>query len=200
MKKTLMAIVAALVSFLGCSAQSQYVMSTKGDVNLRTAPSTTAAKAGTLTKADLLPCLEELDGWYKVELNGKEAYVSQSVSSVCDAVVPEEMFGKDLEANAPLDKIRFSGSICIEPVDKNHVLVTTNWMRVNLPAETCSCLAEVNDGRIVATHGGGTWIDASSGLAAIMDEVSPLEKGIPVGFDEFNGTIYFDGGEYSEYQ
>lgn len=47
-------------------AQAQYVASTKGDVNLRASASTTAAKVGTLAKTDLIPCLEFLDGWYKV--------------------------------------------------------------------------------------------------------------------------------------
>lgn len=200
MKHAIFASIAIAASAFCCNAQSLYVSSMKGNVNLRTAPSTTAAKAGTLSKADLLPCLEEIDGWYKVDLDGKEAYVSQSVATTCDAVIPEEMFKKDLTSNGPLDKTRFQGSINIEPIDRTHALITVNWMRVNLPAEDTYYLAEIKDGRITATHGGATYVDSSSPLASIKEELGQLDKPIPVGFDEFNNTIYFDGAEYSEFE
>lgn len=199
MKKAFATIALCVATTLGCTAQSLYVRSNEGSVNLRTAPSKTAAKAGILSQSFLVPCIEELDGWYKVNVNGKEAYVSQEVASTCDAVIPEEMFGKELTSNAPLDKIRHQGSILIEAVDKEHALITTTWMRVNLPAETTCYLAYRKDGELVATHGAGTWIDASSPLSDIMEEMSPLDTVMPVGFDEFNNTIYFDT-EYSEFE
>lgn len=184
-----------------CNAQSQYVVSSgKGSVNLRTAPSTTAAKAGTLTKSDLFPLVEALDGWYKISYNGKDAYVSQSVSTTCDAAIPEEMYNKSLGSNGPLDKIRFQGDITIERVDKTHALITVNWMRVNLPAETQYFLADVKEGQITATHGGVSYVEASSPVASIKNELSELEKPIPVGFEEFNNTIIFNGAEYSEFE
>lgn len=200
MKTVILTALMAIAFALGCNAQDQYVTSMKGNVNLRTAPSTTSAKAGTLSGDELLPMVEELDGWYKVDLNGKTAYVSQSVATVCDAVVPEEMYNKNLSSNGPLDKIRFQGDIIIEPIDKTHVLITVNWMRVNLPAETQYFLADVKDGRIIATHSGVSYVDASSPVADIRNELFDLEKPVRMGFDEFNNTIYFDGAEYSEFE
>ena len=200
MKKAILTLVAAIAVTLGCAAQTSYVTSAKGNVNLRTAPSKTAAKAGTLKATDMLPCLDMLDDWYKVDLNGKEVYVASSVATVCDAVIPSEIFKKDLTSNSPLDKIRFQGSICIEPVDNGHVLITVNWMRVNLPAEATYYLADLKDGTITATHKGGMWVDPDSSIADITKEMSPLANPVRVGFDEFNTTIYFDGASYSEYQ
>ncbi len=77
MKHSVLLTLAIIISTLCSNAQSLYVSSMKGNVNLRTAPSTTSAKAGTLKSTDLLPCIEELDDWYKVSYNGKEAYVSK---------------------------------------------------------------------------------------------------------------------------
>lgn len=198
--KKLAVILLSVISAFSVMAQDQYVSSMKGNVNLRTSPSVSASKAGTLAKSDLLPLQEELDGWYKVDFNGKTAYVSQSVATVCDAVVPQEMYGKSLSSNAPLDKIRFQGDILIEPVDKAHVLITVNWMRVNLPAETQYFLAEVSNGKITATHSGVAYVEASSPVDSIKEELFQLDNPIRVGFDEFNGTIYFDGAQYSEYE
>lgn len=200
MKHAILASMAIAASAFCCNAQSLYVSSMKGNVNLRTAPSTTAAKAGTLSKAELLPCLEELDGWYKVDINGKEAYVSQSVATTCDAVIPKEMFKKTLTSNEPLDKIRFQGSINIEPVGPAHALINVNWMRMNLPAEDTYYLAEIKDGRIVATHEGVTYVDSSEPLSEIKEKLSQLDSPIPVGFDEFNNTIFFKETEYSEFE
>ncbi len=180
-------------------AQAQYVASTKGDVNLRASASTTAAKVGTLAKEDLIPCLEFLDGWYKVEYNGKPAYVSESVTRTWDTMIPAEIYNKNLTSNMAKDKIRFQGDITIEPVDKDHVLITENWMRENLPAETVCYLADVNEGVITATHS-GMWIDADIPVATIKEEFSALEKPLPVGFDEFNNTIFFNGSEFSEFE
>lgn len=199
MKNLIATVALCLLTALGCAAQSMYVRSNDGNVNLRTAPSKTAAKAGTLDRSALVPCVEELDGWYKVSVGGKEAYVSQEVASTCEAVVSEEMYGKEIGSNGPLDKIRFQGSILIEPIDAGHALITTEWMRNNLPAETTCYVAERRDGTLVATHGAGTWVDASSPLAEIMEEMSALDTPLPVGFDEFGNTLYFDGGEYSEF-
>lgn len=182
------------------NAQSLYVTPMKGNVNLRTAPSTTAAKAGTMTRSDMLPLVEELEGWYKVDHNGQTVYVSQSVSTTCSAEIPEEMYGKNLTSNGPLDKIRFQGDITIEPIDKNHVRIMVGWMRINMPAEMLYFLAEVKDRKIVATHGGASCIEAGSPIDTMKEELYELEKPIPVGFDEFNNTIYFNGAEYSEYE
>lgn len=182
------------------NAQSLYVTPMKGNVNLRTAPSTAAAKAGTMTRSDMLPLVEELEGWYKVDHNGQTVYVSQSVSTTCSAEIPEEMYGKDFTSNGPLDEIRFQGFLTIKPVDKDHVLITVNWMRINLPAEMLYFLADVKDGKIVATHGGASYVEADSPVATMKEELGELEKPIPVGFGEFNNTIYFDGAEYSEYE
>lgn len=200
MKAIIITVITVIASTLCVNAQDQYVTSMKGKVNLRTAPSTTAAKAGSLSGGELLPLVEELDGWYKVDCNGKAAFVSQSVAATCDAVIPVEMYNKNLDSNGPLDKIRFQGDILIEPVDKTHVLVTVNWMRVNLPAETRYFLAEVTDGKIVATRGGMSYVEASSPLSEIEGELPVLEKPVRMGFDEFSNTIFFDGAEYSEFQ
>jgi len=201
MKKLILTAVCVLAAVVGAAAQSQYVSSMKGNVNLRTAPSTSAAKAGTMTAADLLPCLEELDGWYKVDFNGKPVFVSQSVATTCDAVVPEEMFGKDLTSSRPWDKIRHQGSIRIDKIDSNHVFIHMDWMRVNLPAESWSYLATLKDGRIIATHSSGMWVDSEDRpLKDILEEVSPLDKPVPVGYGEFNNTIYFNGAEFSEFE
>ncbi len=200
MKHAILAAMAIAASAFCGSAQSQYVSPMKGNVNLRTEPSTTAAKARTFSKAELLPLLEELDGWYKVDNNGTEAYVSQSVATTYDAVIPKEMFRKNLTSNKPLDKIRFQGSINIEPVDRAHTLINVNWMRVNLPAEDSYYLAEIKDGMIVATHGGATYVESSEPLSEIKEKLILLDSPIPVGFDEFNNTILFKGAEYSEFE
>ena len=174
MKHAILAAMAIAASAFCGNAQSQYVSPMKGNVNLRTEPSTTAAKARTFSKAELLPLLEELDGWYKVDNNGTEAYVSQSVATTYDAVIPKEMFRKNLTSNKPLDKIRFQGSINIEPVDRAHALINVNWMRVNLPAEDSYYLAEIKDGMIVATHGGATYLESSEPLSEIKENSSCL--------------------------
>ena len=198
--KILFMVVALIASAMNLSAQTQYVMSNDGKVNLRSTPSKTGAKAGTLAAGELLPCLEELDGWYKVAYNGKEAYVSQTVTSTCDAVIPSSIFKKDLESSQPMDKIRFSGTIRITPVDQTHVLIYTEWMRENLPAESQSYLGKIKDGTITATHQVGTYVDEEASLSAILDEMTKLDNPIPMGFDEFGNTIYFDGGLYSEFE
>ena len=200
MKHSVLLTLAIIISTLCSNAQSLYVSSMKGNVNLRTAPSTTSAKAGTLKSTDLLPCIEELDDWYKVSYNGKEAYVSKSVTTTCDAIIPEGMYNKDIQSNGALDKIRFQGSIYIEPVGKTHALITVTWMRVNLPAETQYYLADVKDGKIVATYSGVSYVDSSTPVSDIKDQLSQLDTPIPVGFGEFNNTIYFDGAEYSEFE
>ena len=61
MKRTVITALVTVVSALACYAQSQYVSSTKGNVNLRTSPSTTAPKAGTLAAADLVTLIEEVE-------------------------------------------------------------------------------------------------------------------------------------------
>lgn len=94
MKKASLTIVFLLVGLYAIQAQSLYVSSMKGNVNVRTAPSTAAAKIGTLAATVLVPCIEELDGWYKIEFNGKEGYVAQAVATTCEANIPLEMFGK----------------------------------------------------------------------------------------------------------
>ena len=196
----LVSLITVAASVFCCSAQTMYVTPIKGNANLRTAPSASAAKAGTLSKVDLLPCIGELDGWYKVDFNGKEVYVSQSVATTCDAVIPQEMYNKDLSSNGSLDKVRFQGSITISPVGSANALITVTWMRVNLPAEDTYYLADVKDGRIIATYGGATYVDSDTPLAQLKKELNFLDKPIPVGFDEFNNTICFNGAEYSEFE
>ena len=176
-----------------------YVSSTKGNVNIRTAPSTGAAKAGTLSANDLVPYLGEVDGWYKIDFNGKEAYVSQSVASTCEADIPAEMFGKDLDSSEPWDKTRHQGTIRIDKIDDTHAFIYMEWMRVNAPAESYSYVAELNDGKVIATYGCGIYVDKDMPLKEILGEMSQLEKKIPVGFDEFNNTLYFNGAVFSEY-
>lgn len=200
MRKSILITLAITLACACSNAQSLYVLSLKGNVNLRTAPSTSAPKAGTLKSDELLPWLDESDGWYKVDYNGKEAYVAQSVSAICEAVIPDGIYKKDLSSTRPLDKIRHSGTIRIDPIDNSHVLISVCWMRINLPAEMSSYLASVKDGKIVATHAAGTYIDPEAPLSDIQNEVFPLDKPIPLGFEEFNNTIYFDGAQYSEYE
>lgn len=175
-----------------------YVSSMKGNVNVRTAPSMTAPKVGSISPADLVPCIDELDGWYKIDFNGKEAYVSQSVASTCDAVIPDEMFGKDIESSEPWDKVRHHGMISLTKYDNSHVLISMEWMRVNLPAESLNYLATLKDGKVVATHL-ISYADASTPFSEIMESASVLDKPIPVGYGEFNNSIYFNGAEFSEF-
>lgn len=202
MKKTVVLITLCVLLFsaLDAAAQSLYVSSMKGSVNVRSAASTAAPKIGTLSKDDLIPCLEELDGWYKVDLNGKVGFVSQSVASTCDAVIPDEMFGKDIESSEPWDKIRHQGTIRLDKIDQNHVAIHMDWMRVNLPAESTTYIAEIRDGKVVATHCAATWVDTERPIKAILEDMGqPLEKPIPIGFNEFGNTIYFNGAVFSEY-
>ena len=67
---------------------------------------------------------------------------------------------------------------------------------IGLPGET----VEIKDGRIVATHEGVTYVDSSEPLSEIKEKLSQLDSPIPVGFDEFNNTIFFKGTEYSEFE
>lgn len=198
MRKSIIFIICIVFSICGVQAQSMYVSSMKGNVNVRTAPSTTAPKVGSISSADLVPCIEELNGWYKIDFNGKEAYVSQSVATTCDAVIPEEMFGKDIESSEPWDKIRHQGMIRLTKYDNNHVLISMEWMRVNLPAESLNYLATLKDGKVVATHL-ISYADESTPMSEIMESASALDKPIPVGYGEFNSSIYFNGAEFSEF-
>lgn len=206
MKRTLIIAVAAIVSSLTCFAQDRYVASSKGNVNLRTAPSTTASKAGILSPSDLLPLIEEVDaasgnwdeGWYKVDANGKVAYVSRKVADTCDASVPEGLYKRSLTSNRGLDKIRFQGSMEILPYDKTHALINITWMRMNLPAEDYCYIADVKDGKIVATHQKYGYSDESEALADILEAAQALDHPMPVGFNEFNEALIFDGIEYTE--
>lgn len=145
------------------SAQSQYVFTSKPSVNLRQMPSTSAAKVGTLEKGQMLPLVDSdwETEWNKVSLNGKDAYVSQSVCEICDAEIPKELFGKSLASVEAADKVRFQGNITINPIGNQHAVIEVTWMRVNLPAETYNYLADVNsDGTVVATHQlMTTWVD-----------------------------------------
>lgn len=209
MKRTIITLLAMAVSALVCCAQSQYVTSTaKGNVNLRTAPALNAPKAGTLAVKELVPLVEEVeaangnwdDGWYKVNVGGKEVYVSRKVATTVDAVIPEGMYNKSLDSNYGADKIRHQGSIEIVPVDKTHALINITWMRVNLPAEDYCYIADIKEGRIIATHQKYGYGDASEGLAALMEDAGELDKLMPVGFSEFNSTLIFDGIEYSEFE
>ncbi|MCM1483182.1 MAG: SH3 domain-containing protein [Muribaculaceae bacterium] len=200
MKKFVLSTLIVLSGMATAYAQSMYVMSMKGNVNLRTAPSTSAAKVGTLTPADLLPCTEELDGWYKVDYNGKEAYVSQSVAATCDAVIPEGMFGKDLESSKPWDKIRHQGSLTIKKIDNEHAVIYMDWMRINMPAESYTYIATIKDGKVIATHYGHAWVDTEMPMSEILADMLPLEENVPVGYNEFNNTLYFEGAEFSEYE
>ncbi len=200
-KKLFCTLTVATLTVAVAFAQSQYVFTTKSSVNLRKAASTASAKAGTLTKGEMLPLVEETDGWYKVDVNGAPAFVSQSVASVCDANVPAEMFGKTLGSSEPWDKIRFEGSITITPVGKDHAVINMEWMRVNLPAESWNYMATVKDGKVVATHNlGMSWIDPDQPYETLMEEAEPLAIPLPVGFDEFNNTLYFNGAVFSEFE
>ena len=200
MKKLLTFCFTFLFVMSSASAQSTYVTSMKGNVNVRTAPSTTAQKAGSLSTSDLVPCIEELDGWYKIDFNGKDAYVAQSVATTCDAVIPDEMFGKDIESSEPWDKIHHQGTIRLDKIDQKHAAIHMEWMRVNLPAESSTYMSEIRDGKVVATHCVSTWIDTDRPVKEILEDMGePLEKTIPVGFNEFDNTIYFNGAVFSEY-
>ncbi|NPD82621.1 SH3 domain-containing protein [Prevotella sp. PINT] len=200
MKKASLTIVFLLVGLYAIQAQSLYVSSMKGNVNVRTAPSTAAAKIGTLAATVLVPCIEELDGWYKIEFNGKEGYVAQAVATTCEANIPLEMFGKYFTSSKPLDKIRHQGTISIDKIDNTHVMIHTDWMRVNLPAESQSYVAELKDGKITAKYSCAKYVDEGKPLKEILNEMEKLEKPIPMGFDEFNNTLYFNGGEFSEFE
>lgn len=126
--------------------------------------------------------------------------MSRKVATTVDAVIPEGMYNKSLDSNYGADKIRHQGSIEIVPVDKTHALINITWMRVNLPAESYCYIADIKDGRIIATHQKYGYGDASEGLAALMEEAGELDKPMPVGFSEFNSTLIFDGIEYSEFE
>lgn len=200
MKKIIIFAACVLLSVCGMVAQSSYITSMKGNINVRTAPSPTAQKIGSLSTSDLVECLDVLDGWYKIVFNGKEAYVAQSVAANYDAVIPDEMFGKDIDSSAPWDKIRCQGTIRLEKIDNSHASIYMEWMRVNLPAESFTYIADIKDGKVIATHGVGMYVDTSRPLGEIMQEMGePLKKPIPVGFDEFGNAIYFNGASFSEY-
>lgn len=185
---------------VGSHAQEQYVYSPKGNVNIRTAASVSASKGGTLQKGEMLPLIEETDGWYKIDVNGKPMYVSQSVAETCQAVIPTCMFSKTIDSNEGADKIRFQGYIEISPIDEAHALIESTWMRVNLPAESCFYIADVKDGKVIATHQLFVWKDVSEGLESLMEDAEKLQKPKPVGFYEWNNTLIFDGNSYSEFE
>lgn len=200
MRKVIFLALSMFFVFVGSNAQTSYVSSMKGKVNVHSLPTTTATKVGTLTESDLMPCLDEIDGWYKIDFNGKVAYVSQSVASTCDAEIPAEMFGKDITSTGPWDKIRHQGTIRIDKIDGTHAAIHMEWMRVNLPAESYTYIAEIKDGKVVAKYSSGIYIDTDRPLKEIMEEMGePLDKPIPVGYDEFNSTLYFNGAEFSEF-
>lgn len=79
-------------------------------------------------------------------------------------------------------------------------MIHTDWMRVNLPAESQSYVAELKDGKITAKYSCAKYVDEGKPLKEILNEMEKLEKPIPMGFDEFNNTLYFNGGEFSEFE
>lgn len=201
----IMAVFGFVLAGAACAyGQSQYAFTSKPSVNVRVSPSTTAAKIGSLAKGVMVPLVEAdwETGWNKVEFEGKTGYVAQSVSDVCDAVVPAEMLGKDITSAEPLNDVYLQGSICITPFDKEHAVIQLEWMRKNLPAVSWHYLADLNsDGSITATRlldmG---WEDNPSGGYEYLKEASEsLDTPIRVGYDEYNGTLYFDGTVYSLY-
>ena len=201
MKKSVLFTAMMFIGINAATAQSMYATSMEGNVNVRSLPTTSATKVGTLTESDLMPVLDEFDGWYKIDFNGEDAYVSQSVATTCDAEIPAGMFGKDITSSEPWDKIRHQGTIHLNKIDDRHAVIHMDWMRVNLPAESYTYVAEIKDGRVVATHGSGTYVDTERPLKEILEEMGdPLEKPIPVGYGEFNNTIYFNGAVFSEYE
>lgn len=196
MKKLITIVLAAAV---WCTASAELVGTNRNSVNLRSKPSTTAPVAGKLEKTTLLPCTGALDGWYEVEVDGKKAYVSESVAFVCDDIVPEEMLGKSLDSTGPVDKIRFQGSIDFNKLNNKYVLITVTWMRTNLPADTWNYLAEYVDGHLTATHRMPVYVDTDQSIDQIIAEGDKLDTPLPVGYDEFNNTIYFMG-TFSEFE
>lgn len=178
---------------LYCCANAELVGTTRNVVNLRSKPSTTAPVVGSLEKTDLLPCTDKLDGWYEVEIDGKKAYVSSSVSFICGDIVPKEMLNKSLMSTGPIDKTRFEGSLDFTKLNDRYVVISVTWMRTNLPADTWTYLAEYRNGHLSATYSLPPFVDTDQKIDQIIAEGEKLSTPIPVGYDKLKNTIYFIG-------
>lgn len=203
--KKLLIICMAVAAAMACHAQSMYVTTQeKNEVNVRTSPSTSAEKVGTMSPADLLPYLDETGdyatGWYKVDFNGTEAYVSKFATCTVDAFIPDEMYGVYIGSDAPWDKTHTNGTIYLERAGDGNAIITMEWQRTNLPAMGYYWLATVKDGTVVATHQVISYVGGSTPMEEIMELAEPLEKPLPVGYDEFQNTLFFNGLSFSQYE
>jgi len=82
----LSACVLAASSLVGCVLAAPATVTAQGGLRLRTSASTSSQTVATLASGAQVEVLEALDGWYRVETNGKTGYVSSQYLSVTGKV------------------------------------------------------------------------------------------------------------------
>ncbi len=82
----LSACVLAASSLIGCALAAPATVTAQGGLRLRTAASTSSQSVATLASGTQVEVLEALDGWYRIEANGKTGYVSSQYLSVTGKV------------------------------------------------------------------------------------------------------------------
>lgn len=199
MKKilTLITAIILLSTGLGCQAQTQYVYAPKSKVNMRATPSTSGAKAGMLQKFYPVPLTAETNGWYKVDNAGNQAYISSSVSALCDASIPAELYGQDLwTQEAPADETFYEGSMTIHIKDNDKVAITREWSSMYMAAVSFVFVGSIKDGVITLTHQKYGFFDGSEPIEEMLDNAEPLEEPLYVGYNPEKKTVIFTGGVF----
>ena len=82
----LSACVLAASSLVGCVLAAPATVTAQGGLRLRTAASTSSQSVATLASGTQVEVLEALEGWYRIEANGKTGYVSSQYLSVTGKV------------------------------------------------------------------------------------------------------------------
>ena len=82
----LSACLLAANSLFGCALAAPATVTAQGGLRLRTAASTSSQTVATLASGAQVEVLEALDGWYRIEANGKTGYVSSQYLSVTGKV------------------------------------------------------------------------------------------------------------------
>jgi len=82
----LSACVLAASSLIGCALAAPATVTAQGGLRLRTAASTSSQSVATLASGTQVEVLEALEGWYRIEANGKTGYVSSQYLSVTGKV------------------------------------------------------------------------------------------------------------------
>ena len=122
---------------------SQYI-SVTGEVsasslNMRSTPSTSGSKVASLSSGSTVNILESLDGWYRVEVNGKTGYVSSQYISLAESQSPAVTSPTTQESN-------FTGTVTASSLNMRSTPSTSGSKVTSLSSGTKVNILESLDG------------------------------------------------------